>query len=85
MSADAPFRRLIIDTRLDSARLVEEARAVLSETLGTLPNAAHLLVYVTLLRGGGPRWFVSAVDPKTSRDVPGAAVLETIRRLEALE
>ena len=57
---DGPFRRLIIDARtfdaLQKARTVE----ILSETLGQRADAGDLLVFVTRVRGGGPRWYVLA-------------------------
>ena len=78
---DAPFRRLHIDARLDAEKL-KLAAGIVRATLGALPNARDLLVFVTLTRGGGPRWFVIAVDSETAEDAPAAVVEETVRRLE---
>ena len=81
--SDAPFRRMLLDARLGRVRL-EAVKAVFRQAFGDLPNAGHLVVCATLLRGGGRRWFVIAVDSETGDEVPVATLGEALRLLEAV-
>ncbi len=79
---DFPFRRLHMDARLADPDQREKAVEIVREGLGKQPNASSLLVFATHTRGGGPRWFLLAIDAQTGEDATEDAVAMTRARLE---
>jgi hypothetical protein len=77
LKADGPFRRLIIDGRLGDDPERSRVAEIVTHALGDRADAADLIVFVTKVRGGVPKWFVLATSSE-GKELPR----EILDRLE---